>query len=62
MWTPCDFLIKNVSELEKAIDKKSLSFVGEFRSVPVAQKTALLAQEMTTTANLVSNKFLSFLK
>ncbi|VDD91054.1 unnamed protein product [Enterobius vermicularis] len=54
VWTPCDFLIKNVSELEKAIDKKSLSFVGEFRSVPVAQKTALLAQEMTTTANLLT--------
>lgn len=48
VWTPCDFLAKNVVEIEKVIDRKSASAISSVRLALIDQEAVALTQEVTS--------------
>uniref|UniRef100_A0A0N5AK55 WASH complex subunit 7 n=1 Tax=Syphacia muris TaxID=451379 RepID=A0A0N5AK55_9BILA len=53
IWTPCEFLLKNIPEIEKVIDKKQVSSIFGIRSLLISQQALLLAQEVSKNMHLL---------
>ncbi|KHN75470.1 WASH complex subunit 7 [Toxocara canis] len=50
IWTPCDFLVKSVNDIDRVIDRKSISAIGTLRSALFDQQAEMLTREATSNA------------
>ncbi|VDK43458.1 unnamed protein product [Anisakis simplex] len=53
IWTPCDFLVKSVNEIERVLDRKSLQSIASLRSSLFDQQAELLIRETITHSTML---------
>uniref|UniRef100_A0A914SAP4 Uncharacterized protein n=1 Tax=Parascaris equorum TaxID=6256 RepID=A0A914SAP4_PAREQ len=50
IWTPCDFLVKSINDIDRVIDRKSISTIGTLRSALFDQQAEMLTREASSNA------------
>lgn len=54
IWTPCDFLVKSISDIDRVIDRKSISTIGALRSALFDQQAEMLAREAASNTTVLA--------
>lgn len=55
VWSPCDFILQNVSDSDRLIDKKMLAAVSAAKSSLYAQQVDLIQREASSALNIVGS-------
>lgn len=56
IWSPCEFMLENLTEIDHIIDKKMIAAMTAAKSAQFVQNMEILPREATNAANFVSEK------